>query len=1113
MIRLFVRHPNAANLLMAAMLVAGVFAVLNLTTRFWPPANLNQVEITIAWPGASAEDVADGILDAVEPQVRFLPDVDDVVSYAREGGAFTSVNFEAGTDMQQALSRVEQAVDSITTLPEDSETPSITFDEMFDPVGKIGISGPFPEASLQLFAKRVRDDLLDRGLEKITLRGLRTRELIVEAREHDLLRLGLTPQDIAAAIRRNTDDRPSGVLDGVVDQQIRVLAVEETVASIANIEIQTLPNGDVLRVGDVANVIDGFARSSVSGQRGGNPAVELSIERAQSDDALESDRIVREYLEEAKQTLPRSLNLQLYDVRTETLWERISILIKNGGQGLAVVLLVLFIFLDARIAFWVAVGIPVAFAGTLAAMFVTGQSVNMISLFALIMMLGVIVDDAIVVGEHTATLTEQGVPPAEAARRGAEEMLMPVMASSITTIAAFGPLFMMRDVMGQMFSAIPLVAIAIIVASVIECFLILPGHLAHAWGKPSGLNFGRFFRLTLWAGLGATLIGGAFTLAKRVIDNPETAQVLSDLPLSLVAVVAILLGLAAAGLFERRRAKRAGQTADPPLTRLRRAFDRHFNAFRDGGFDRFVRLTFVWRWTTAAASAGILTIVIYGLYLGGEHLRFVFFPSPEAEFLSARIEFVPGTPRERVIEGVAEVERALQSAVDRIAPTGERLVADVYTLLGRAGRDRGDNLATLSVQLTPSENRTIRTPDIRRAWRKEVPSLPGIKRISVAERRGGPPGRDVDLRITGGDATVLKAAANDAADAIALLDGVSAVTDDLPLGKPEVALRLTPRGASLGFTLESVGEQVRSAFEGDIARRIADDGEEIPIRVRLRSGGEPVPLHDLYLRAPSGAFVPLTEIVTFTERATFSIILRRDGVTTITVYADVDNELITPQEVTDTIAATILPRLEATYAGSTSFEGRAKERARSFEDLRQGALLAAVMIYITLAFVFGSYWRPVVIMLIIPFGAVGAMLGHAIMGMNLTIVSFAGLLGLAGILVNDSIILVRRFDERLAEGEDFTTAAIGASRDRLRAVLLTSLTTIGGLVPLLFETSLSAQFLLPMAVTIVFGLAAATVLVLILVPTLIGIGFDIGRLFSFLLGKAPNQIAKPPPAE
>ncbi|MEM6847226.1 MAG: efflux RND transporter permease subunit, partial [Pseudomonadota bacterium] len=235
--------------------------------------------------------------------------------------------------------------------------------------------------------------------------------------------------------------------------------------------------------------------------------------------------------------------------------------------------------------------------------------------------------------------------------------------------------------------------------------------------------------------------------------------------------------------------------------------------------------------------------------------------------------------------------------------------------------------------------------------------------------------------------------------------------------------------------------------------------------------------------------------------------------TPITVSADVDNEVITPKEVTDTIAAAIVPRLEATYAVSTSFEGRAKERARSFEDLRQGALLAVVMIYVTLAFVFGSYWRPVVIMLIIPFGAVGAMLGHAIMGMNLTIISFAGLLGLAGILVNDSIILVRRFDERLAQGEDFTTAAIGASRDRLRAVLLTSLTTIGGLVPLLFETSLSAQFLLPMAVTIVFGLAAATVLVLVLVPTLIGIGFDISRLFSFLLGKAPDQTANSRPAE
>jgi len=382
-----------------------------------------------------------------------------------------------------------------------------------------------------------------------------------------------------------------------------------------------------------------------------------------------------------------------------------------------------------------------------------------------------------------------------------------------------------------------------------------------------------------------------------------------------------------------------------------------------------------------------------------------------------------------------------------------------------------------------------------------VPDIAGIKRLSIAERRGGPPGRDVDLKLTGAEPSVLKAAATDAATQIAAIPGVAGVTDDLPLGKPEVALSLTPRGKALGFSASTVGAQVRGAFEGEIARRLALGDEEVPIRVRQRSSGKAVPLDNLFLKTSGGAFVPLTRIADFTERNTFSVILRRDGDTTISVAADVDSETVTPREVTDVIRADIRPGIEARHGVRGEFGGRDRERRRSFQDLRQGAVLALAIIYLTLAVAFGCYWRPIAIMLIIPFGAVGAIAGHAILGMNLTIVSFVGLLGLAGILVNDSIILVRRFDERLAAGEAAAAAAIGASADRLRAVLLTSLTTIGGLIPLLFETSAQAQFLLPMAVTIVFGLAAATVLVLVLVPTLIGIGLDIGLVIATLIGR------------
>ncbi len=1096
LISLFTRHPNAANLLMVLMLVLGAFSLANLTTRFWPPADVQEVEVVINWPGASAEDVTSNILDAVEPAVRFLSDVESIRSVAREGQAFVSIEFSPGTDMQKALGEVEQAVAGLSTLPEDSETPNVRTDAIRDPVAKIGIAGPFPEAALQVFARRIRDDLLDRGLDRISMGGMREREILVDAREHDLLRHNLSVSDVADAIRRNTLDRPSGVLDGDVDRQIRVLAGDETPRAIAAITIKSLPSGEALSVGDVATVHEGFARNAVSGLRDGNPAIELSVERAQHDDALESDRLVREYLAEVGPTLPKSLKVQLYDVSTEHLMDRISILIRNGWQGLAVVLVVLFIFLRARIAFWVAAGIPVAFAGTLAVMLATGQTINMISLFALIMMLGVIVDDAIVVGEHTDTLLGRGVPPEEAAERGALEMLVPVLASSVTTIAAFAPIFMMRDVIGQMMTAMPLVGISIILASLVECFLVLPGHLAHAERGGPGLAIGRFLRLTIIAGIGAALIGGAIRgaiyLAREA--DPEALRVLFDIPPVPLGIFAILIGLALGSFIETRLARRAGRGGPSLLERLRGGFDRGFNAFRDGPFSRLVRASYAFRYTTLALAVGAIMVVIYGLYIGGGHVRFVFFPSPEAEFVEARIEFHAGTPRQKAIEGVEAVERALRSVEATLPPKGEALVVDAYALIGRAGRDRGDNLATLRVQLTASEERTVRTPDLVRAWRAALPDVAGVRAVSVAERRGGPPGRDLHLRLSGADASKLKAAAADAIAAIATLPGVTGAEDNLPLGKPEITLKMTPRGEALGFTAESIGAQVRGAFEGDVARRLALGDDEVPIRVRQRSGGEAVALADLFLRAPGGTFVPLTEVAEFAERNTFSVIVRRDGLTNIAVTADVDAGAATPQEITDIVAETVLPVLEARHGVTGTFDGRDRERRRSFQDLRQGAYLAMIVIYLTLAFVFGSYWRPIVIMLIIPFGAVGAIIGHVLLGMNLTIVSFVGLLGLAGILVNDSIILVSRFDERLAAGEHPDVAAVGASADRLRAVLLTSLTTIGGLIPLMFETSMSAQFLLPMAVTMVFGLALATVLVLVLVPTLIGIGLDIGRV-------------------
>lgn len=1115
LIGLFVRHPNAANLVMAMMLAIGLFAVLNLNTRFWPPAEVAEVDVFISWPGASAEDVSENILAAIEPEIRFLDGVEHVRSYAREGSSFTAIEFAPGTDMQKALGDVEQAIAGVTTLPQEAERPKISTETIRDPVAKLGVSGPFPEAALQVFARRIREDLLARGLEKVNINGSRTREILVEAREHDLIRLGVTTEDIASAIRENTVDRPSGVMDGAIDRQVRVIAGDETPRSIAAIALKSLPDGTTLTLSDVADVSWGFARNAVSGLRGGAPAIELVVQRTQSADSLQSTRLVQEYVQEARTTFPESLTIELYDVRTEHLWERISILVRAGWQGLAIVLIVLFLFLDSRVAFWVALGIPVAFAGTLGVMLATGQTINMLSLFALIMMLGVIVDDAIVVGEHADTLASRGVPLEQAAERGASEMLVPVLASSITSIVAFGPIFMMRDVIGQMMSALPLVSIAIILASLVECFLVLPGHLAHAWGRPSGLQLGRFLRLTVIAGLGAAAIGGLIQVATLVFagNPPPWAVAIFDLPPILLATLAILVGLAGAGLVERKIAGGRNSLRPGPLGRFRMAFDRRFNAFRDGAFARFVSAAYAFRYTTLAVAVGTAMVVVIGLYWSGGHLKFVFFPSPEAESITTQIAFQAGTPRERAIKGAGIVEAALRATEADLAPTGETVVRDVYALIGRAGRDRGDNNATLFVQLTPSEERTVRTRDLIRAWRERVPYVAGIENVAIEEQRGGPPGRDVDVRLTGAAPSELKAAAVDVVAALETVAGVSGASDNLNLGKPELVLSLTPRGESLGFSREIIGSQLRGAFEGLIARRLSVGEEEVPVRVRLRaSDGGAVPLEDLFLRSPAGVFVPLTEVADVFEQPTFSRIVRRDGVVSVTVTADVDSDVTTPQEVAEGLRASVLPIVEAKHGVRTELRGRDRDRRRSFQDLRQGAYLALFAIYVTLAFVFGSYWRPIVIMLIIPFGAVGAVLGHFIMGMNLTIVSFIGLLGLTGILVNDSIIMVRRFDERMTMlGESYAEAATGAAADRLRAVLLTSLTTIGGLIPLLFETSLAAQFLLPMAVTIVFGLSLATAIVLVLVPVLIGVGSDIGRVTETLIGRHGSTSAPTAP--
>ena len=734
------------------------------------------------------------------------------------------------------------------------------------------------------------------------------------------------------------------------------------------------------------------------------------------------------YVERARQEFPKSLELTVYGVMGKFVQDRLRILLWNGLQGLTLVLIALFVFLNARIAFWTAAGIPIAIFATLGVMLATGQSINMISMFGLIMMLGIIVDDAIVVGEHTAALEEGGMPRTQAAELGAVRMFAPVTAAILTTAAAFLPIFFISGGMGDIMQAIPLVVLAALLASMIECFLILPGHLRHGKAKP---------------------------------DRPNS---------------------------------------------VRRRIDAGFSWFRDKVFVHIVRTTYQWRYTTISVMIGGL-IIAFGA-LAGDRVRFIFFPQIESENALASIYFSPGVPRSQQIEAVDQIQRVLFETEENLlsearenksgtsAQLEKQLVETSFAILGQIGQQTGNNLAEIDAQLTSSETRTIRTRVILDAWREALPNIPGVERIAIYGRRAGPPGRDVDVRLQNAPIDILKKAAEELKLKLTGFQGISAIEDDLPYGKQELIFTLTPRGTALGFTAATVGQQVRNAFEGAIATKFARDDEEITVRVlRRQEIRGPAALYNMYLRTPTGARVALTEVVDISDRQTFSTVQRRDGRTTVAVTADLDHNIATTSKVVEELNRNVMPELMDKYNITYSYGGREEERGDAFSDLLYGALLAVALIYIILGWVFASFFKPLAVMAIIPFGFVGAVAGHYIMGYNLTLPSMIGMLGLSGILVNDSIVLVSRLIERQNKlGENLEIAAIGAACDRLRAVLLTSITTIGGLTPLMFETSLQAQFLIPLAITIVFGLTTATVIVLILVPCLIGVVSDFGHI-------------------
>ncbi|MBF0219233.1 MAG: efflux RND transporter permease subunit [Gammaproteobacteria bacterium] len=1014
-------HKVAANLLMIMMLLSGVAALKLLNIQFFPTFESEVITVSTVWGGASAEDIESGITTPLEQRLRSVDGLDSMQSTSAMGVSGITLEFAEGSDMITALDQVKQRVDDFSSLPSEAERPKVVHLVPYESVAKLLISGPTSLHELQNIARRFEDELLQQGIDKVNINGLPDTAIEISLPFSALYQLNLGLNEIGQRITSQSQDLPAGLvgdLDGT--RELRSLSQERSVQGFREMVIDSSHSARTT-IDDIADVALVAKDQQQTISVADSVAVVMELQRATHGDSLKSAKILEKWLAQTLPTLPAEIHVEVFSERWQLIWQRIMLLVSNGISGLVLVLLILYFFLSTRVAFWVAMGIPTSFMATLFILHLAGESINMISLFALIMALGIIVDDAIVVGEDAQAHYDKGEDPLKASEGGARRMLAPVIASSLTTIAAFLPLLLVGGQIGNIMGVIPMVIISVIIASLIESFYILPGHLRNA-----------------------------FKDAHR--DTRST---------------------------------------------LRRRLDEGFDHFRDQRFRPLVSLAIKYHFTTLLLALAILILAI-GLLVGGR-LPFQFFPSPESSTVFANVRYVAGTAPEVVDHFIEKVEKSLIATRQEIIQQTGKDIIDTYYVLHRGsssgGRSiSGNRVGSIYVELIDSDQREIDNETFMKMWRKKVTPESGIDNFTISASRMGPPSRDLEIQLSGDDAQKLKLAALDLSETLRGVSGVSAIDDDLTYGREQLIFSVSPAGEALGVTVSDLAQQLRNAFEGKLLQIYQQGADEIEVRIQLQDDLQRrlTTLEQLPIRLKDGRLVALATIVQWSSRQGFESLRHAEGKLTATITADVDNNLNNINEIVSMLETDVMPQLVVRHQISYSFEGRSADQRAAFADMKLGLLLGLGLIYLVLAWVFSSYGWPLLVMMAIPLGLTGAILGHWLTGQSLTILSIFGFFGLSGIVVNDSIILVTFYQQLRQKGESIRDALTEAACQRLRAVLLTSLTTIAGLTPLLFETSRQAQFLIPMATSIAFGLAYATVLILFVVPAMLSL-FEHGK--------------------
>jgi multidrug efflux pump subunit AcrB len=1030
--RYFTRHKTAANLLLVMMLVAGLAAIPQMRAQFFPDVVVDNVSIDIRWPGAGAEDVDAAIVQIVGPVLQAVEGVADISTQSTEGRARFTIEFETGWDMARGSAEVQDALDAVTNLPEDAEAPVTRRSGWSDRVTNIVVTGPLAVDQLARIADEFAVRLFDAGITRTDVNGIASGEVMVEVPSRNLIEYDLTLNDIAQVIRAAVSTDPTGdIASGTA--RVRTGTERRSATEISDIALRTRADGSVLRVGDVATVTEGRVDRDRAYFVGDNPAISMRVSRSATGDAIAIQDTVARVAAQMNQSLPEGTRIELVSTRAEFITGRIALLLKNGAMGLVLVVVLLFFFLSARTAFWVSAGIPAAMMAAIAVMYMLGLSFNMISLFALIITLGIVVDDAIVVGEHADyRARDLGESPAEAAENAATRMAQPVFAATLTTIIAFGALILVGGRFGTLIADIPLTVIAVLIASLVECFLILPNHMYHAIA--SGMK-------------------------ERWYDAPS------------------------------------------------RVVNRGFNWVRTHWFRPLMQFVVTARYPVIAVLVALLSY--QAAHVVRSDLPFRFFSQPEQGSITGNIVMADGATRDDTLAALREAQRATNALAARFAEQdGVNPVTFVMIEVGgQSGRPSpaaenkdGDQLGSISIELVDQDFRTLSSFAFASAVQEEMAPNPMVEEISFRSFGIGPGGGDsLSVDLAGADADTLKAAANALRVALAPFPEVTGLEDNLPYDKAELLLELTPQGQALGFTIDGLSRDLRHRLSGLEAATFPDGIRTGRIRVELPDNERAADfLDNMMLRANTGAYVLLGDIVSVRERQGFSTVRRENGVRVVTVSGDLsEDDPARAREVVLALSTQILPQIESDFAVTTRLSGQAEQEREFMSDAAVGLIICLVLIYLTLAWVFSSWLRPFVVMSVIPFGLIGVIYGHLSWGIAMSMFSIVGVIGMAGIIINDSIVLVTTVDQ-YAKDRGLLPSIVDATCDRLRPVLLTTLTTVLGLGPLLFENSTQAAFLKPTVVTLVYGLGFGMVIVLLLVPAVLAIGHDVSRTFVSL---------------